>query len=197
MNDKIKTKNQVAKTKYFDLITHMSKFKAGSRDDPSRDEKGKEIKKIQAPITNHEIISCKYCQNKPDTCQFWCKYKGKQYKFGDCPICHCSCKFLCTVIDFVKLKLQKLRKQWQELKQLWVWQSSKPLICWIVDHMQEFWLRGVWSIITHNNWMKGESVSETIFWMLWWIKVLWLTLCIFWTIHQLLQQKSISAVYST
>ncbi len=101
INDKIKTKNQVAKTKYFDLVTHMSEFKAGSRDDLPRDEKGKEIKKIQAPIINHDVISCKCHQNKPDTCQFQCKYKGKQYEFSDCPICCSNCKFLCTVIDFV------------------------------------------------------------------------------------------------
>ncbi len=101
MNDKTKTKNQVAKTKYFDLVTHMSEFKAGSRDDLPRDEKGKEIKKIQAPIINHDVISCKCHQNKPDTCQFQCKYKGKQYEFSDCPICCSNCKFLCTVIDFV------------------------------------------------------------------------------------------------
>ncbi len=110
VNDKIKNENQVARTKYFDLVTHMSEFKAGSRDDPPRDEKGKEIKKIQAPITKHEVISCKCRQNKPDTCHFRCKYEGKQHKFGDCPICRCSCKFLCTVIDFVKIEAAKVEK---------------------------------------------------------------------------------------
>ncbi len=110
VNDKIKNENQVARTKYFDLVTHMSEFKAGSRDDPPRDEKGKEIKKIQAPITNHEVISYKCHQNKPDTCQFWCKYKGRKYLVIAQSVVAVANFFALSLILF-NLKLQKLRKQ--------------------------------------------------------------------------------------
>lgn len=121
----IKAQNQAAKTKYFDRTIHVKDFKAGDRNNPLKFEDGKEIEKIEPHITKQKVILCKSHQNKSYTCQLQCKYVGRQFTIGDCPLCCCRCKFLSQSSTLLKLKLKKWRKQWQ-LEQHTIQPKSKP-----------------------------------------------------------------------
>ena len=81
---------------------HLRDFKDGLRPDPPVDKKGNTLTKIPNPENKPELIACKCHSLKKDSCPFKCLYKGKQYPFGRCPICLCSCKHLCSFANYFK-----------------------------------------------------------------------------------------------
>jgi hypothetical protein len=68
--------------------------------------KGKAVSKINNPKLKGVIIMCHCWHNKHasyfggSACALQCKdpVSGKQYKAGQCPVCICSCAFVCTTM---------------------------------------------------------------------------------------------------
>ncbi len=96
----IKAENIAAHQQYMAKSPHLQEYKDGIRPDPPKDKNGKEIKKVSPPAFKQVQVTCKCYKNKGLNCVYKCKFDGKQYPVGSCPVCRCICSHSTTFRDY-------------------------------------------------------------------------------------------------
>ncbi len=100
IDQEIMQHNEKEKKEYFQIIDALPEFKAGIQINPPIGRNGKALLKAPTPSIKQDIITCKCRNNKWENCIVKCFYDGKQFEFGQCPLCICNCRHACTFENY-------------------------------------------------------------------------------------------------
>ncbi len=107
MNKTTKLHNQAETSKNLRLTNELQAYKSGITDKPPLGDDSRPINKIPPPSIKPLIIACKCRNNKRENCVVKCIYEGKQFAFGQCPLCTCWCNHACTFENYFQGKAYK------------------------------------------------------------------------------------------
>ncbi len=106
----------------------------GDNTQPPLDKDGRPITSISNPKLRSLVLQCHNHQNwnscvpTGKKCRFGCKYDGKQYPLGKCPVCVSACSYawdrnnhaeLCQYFELKRLQKESSPSEKELLQNIW------------------------------------------------------------------------------